>query len=69
MEKQEVKYQKTYDDNSKERLTIRYENKDYHQIIINDQNVIAEIDFKDLEWLIDVLNDINYIHKQNIKDK
>ena len=69
MGKQEVKYQKTYDDNSKERLTIRYENKDYHQIIINDQNVIAEIDFKDLEWLIDVLNDINYIHKQNIKDK
>lgn len=69
MEKQEVKYQKNYEDNSGERLVIRYEKKDSLQITINDGDVVAELDYNDLDWIIDVLYEVRQIHKENIKGK
>ncbi len=69
MEKQEVKYQKNYDDNITGRIIIKYEKKDSLQITINDGDVVAELDYNDLDWIIDVLYDVMQIHKENIKDK
>jgi hypothetical protein len=69
MEKQEVKYQKNYEDTIGERLVIRYEKKDSLQITINDGDVVAELDYNDLDWIIDVLYEVRQIHKENIKGK